>query len=128
MRRLENKVALVTGGGSGFGEGIVERFAREGAKVGVVDIDLASAEKVARAVGQSAIPVRADVSKAGDVANAVKAAADAFGRVDILVNNAGISHRNQPMLDVSEDEFDRLYAVNVKAIYLFARAVVPLMR
>ena len=80
MGRLENKVALVTGGGSGFGEGIVETFAREGASVAIVDIDLANAETVARRIGQSAIAVRADVSKAADVARAVDAVADAFGR------------------------------------------------
>ena len=128
MGRLENKVALVTGGGSGFGEGIVETFAREGASAAIVDIDLANAETVARRIGQSAIAVRADVSKAADVARAVDAVAEAFGRIDILVNNAGISHRNQPMLEVGEDEFDRVFAVNVKSIYLFARTVVPLMR
>jgi 3-oxoacyl-[acyl-carrier protein] reductase len=128
MNRLANKVALVTGGGSGFGQGIVETFAREGAKVVVVDINEDAARSVAGAVGSSAVALKADVAKAADVEKAVRKAVEAFGRLDILVNNAGISHRNRPMLEVEEDEFDRIFAVNVKSIYLFARAAIPQMR
>jgi 3-oxoacyl-[acyl-carrier protein] reductase len=128
MKRLDGKVALVTGAGSGFGQGIAETFAREGARVAVVDIDERAARAAADGIGAGAVALAADVSKAADVTRAVEKTIEAFGGLDILVNNAGISHRNQPMLDVSEEEFDRVFAVNVKSIYLFARAAVPVMR
>jgi len=128
MQRLEGKVALVTGAGSGFGLGIAETFAREGARVAVVDIRQEAAEAAAARIGESGIGIAADVSKAADVQAAVGRALDAFGRVDIVVNNAGISHRNRPMLEVEEEEFDRIFAVNVKSIYHFAKAAVPQMR
>jgi 3-oxoacyl-[acyl-carrier protein] reductase len=126
MKRLEGKVALVTGGASGFGLGIVETFAREGAKVAVVDINEDAAGRVAQKVGGTGI--RADVSKAADVNAAVERTIAKLGGLDIVVNNAGISHRNRPMLEVEEDEFDRILAVNVKSIYLFAQAAVPHFR
>ena len=128
MNRLEGKVALVTGAGSGFGLGIAETFAREGAKVAIVDINEAAAKSAAEKIGASAIGLAADVSKAADVNAAVEKTVAAFGKLDIVVNNAGISHRNRPMLEVEEDEFDRVFAVNVKSIYLFAKAAVPLMQ
>ncbi len=128
MNRLDGKVALVTGAGSGFGQGIAETFAREGARVAVVDINEAAASAVAASLGASAIGLAADVAKAADVARAVEQTVAAFGSLDILVNNAGISHRNRPMLEVDEAEFDRVFAVNVKSIYLFAQAAVPRMR
>lgn len=128
MKRLEGKVALVTGAGSGFGFGIAETFAREGAKVAVVDINEEAARAAAEKSGASAIGIAADVSKAADVNAAVEKTLAAFGKLDIVVNNAGISHRNRPLLEVEEDEFDRIFAVNVKSIYLFARAAVPLMQ
>lgn len=126
--RLANKVALVTGAGSGFGVGIAERFAAEGAKVAVVDINGHAAEQIANSIGPAALAVAADVAKADDVQAMVEMTLKAFGRLDIVVNNAGVTHRNQPMLEVSEAEFDRIFAVNVKAIYLAAQAVVPVMR
>ena len=128
MNRLEGKVALITGAGSGFGLGIAETFAREGAKVAIVDINEAAAKSAADKIGASAIGLAADVSKAADVNAAVQQTVSAFGRLDIVVNNAGISHRNRPMLEVEENEFDQVFAVNVKSIYLFARAAVPLMQ
>ena len=127
MGRLNGKVAIVTGAGQGFGQGIAETFAREGAIVAVVDIDIEKARAVARGMGD-ALALQCDVSKASDVEACVAPTLNSHRRVDILVNNAGISHRNQPMLDVGEEEFDRVFAVNVKSIYLFARAAVPVMR
>ncbi|GEO14999.1 SDR family oxidoreductase [Microvirga aerophila] len=128
MKRLEGKVALVTGAGSGFGLGIAETFAREGAKVVIVDINENAAQDAAKNIGQDTIGFAADVSKAADVNAAVQKTVDAFGKLDIVINNAGISHRNRPMLEVDEAEFDRVFAVNVKSIYLFAQAAVPQMR
>ncbi|MBL8807235.1 MAG: glucose 1-dehydrogenase [Rhodospirillales bacterium] len=129
--RLAGKTAIVTGGGSGFGEGIARRFAAEGAKVVVADIDEAAARRVAGAVtkaGGTTLAVRADVSKADDTKRMVAAAIEAWGRLDILVNNAGVSHRNGPMLGVDEATFDRIFAVNVKSIYLAAQEAVPVFR
>jgi 3-oxoacyl-[acyl-carrier protein] reductase len=126
--RLAAKIALVTGAGSGFGEGIARTFAREGAKVAVVDINGHAAQAVATSIGNGAIAVRADVSKGPDVEAAVLATTQAFGGLDILVNNAGVAHRRGPLAEVSEEEFDRVLAVNLKSIYLFARFVVPLLR
>ena len=126
--RLADKIALVTGGGSGFGEGIARTFAREGAKVVIADINQPAASEVAAAIGTNAVAVRADVSKRADVDAAVKATLGAFGGLDILVNNAGITHKRAPLTEVSEEEFDRILAVNVKSIFLFAQAVVPLFR
>jgi 3-oxoacyl-[acyl-carrier protein] reductase len=126
--RLDNKIALITGGASGFGKGIAETFAREGARIALADINAAAAREAAASISNSAIAVPCDVAQRGDVNAAVKATLDAFGDIDILVNNAGMSHTRRPMLEVDEDEFDRLMAVNVKSIFLFAHAVVPLMR
>ena len=126
--RLNGKAALVTGAAQGFGKGIVETFVREGARVVAVDINAEGAAKVAAALGDKAIGMGGDVSKAADVQAMVDAAVKAFGRLDIVVNNAGITHRNQPMLDVSEAEFDRVYAVNVKSMFLTAKSAVPVMR
>ena len=131
--RLQGKVAIVTGGGSGFGEGIAKRFAEEGAKLVINDIDDRGGERVRaeieRAQGQgSAIYVHADVASDDAVSGLVKRAVERFGRLDIMVNNAGMTHKNGPMLDVDEATFDRLFAVNVKSIYLAARHVVPVLR
>src|SRR5258706_6593170 len=129
--RLANKVAIVTGAGSGFGEGIAKRFAEEGAKVVVNDIVEASAKRVVgeiEASGGTAAPAVADVSKDGDVKRLVESALQAYGRLDIVVNNAGTTHRNRPMLEVEEDQFDRIYAVNVKALFLTAKHVVAHFR
>jgi 3-oxoacyl-[acyl-carrier protein] reductase len=131
--RLEGKIAVVTGAGSGFGEGIAKRFAEEGAKLVVNDIDDRGGERVAaeidRAQGQgSAIYARADVSDNAAMEGLVKRALARFGRIDIMVNNAGTTHKNGPMLGVDEAMFDRVFAVNVKSIYLAAQHVVPVMR
>lgn len=124
--RLKGKTALVTGAGSGFGEGIARTFAREGARVAIVDINLDGAKRVAASIGASAIAVEADLTSAAQTEAAVKAAAEfGGGRLDIVVNNAGWSHRNKPMMEVTEEEFDRVYAINVKAIFHMSRAVIP---
>lgn len=125
--RLQDKVAIVTGAASGFGQGIAERFAGEGAKIVVADIDDGAGRAVAEAI-PGAVYVHADVADDAQVAAMVKAATDAFGRLDILVNNAGMPHVNQPMLDVDEATFDRMFAVNVKSLYLTARHAVPVFR
>ena len=123
--RLADKTAIVTGAASGFGRGIAEAFAAEGAKVVVADIDTVRAEAVASAIGNGAIATVADVSKRDDVARLVDTTVRAFGGLDIVVNNAGVTHRNQSLMTVTEDEFDRIYAVNVKSIYLMTLATVP---
>ena len=125
--RLASKVAIVTGAASGFGKAIAETFAREGAKVVVADVNGQGAREVAQGIGASAIHVAADVSRRADMEAVVAEAVRAFGGLDIMVNNAGTTHRNQPMLDVTEAEFDRIFAVNVKSVYLSALACVPAM-
>jgi 3-oxoacyl-[acyl-carrier protein] reductase len=124
--RLADKIALVTGAASGFGAGIARRYAAEGAKVVCADLNLAGAEAIAREIG--GVAAGGDVSRGEDVAAMVGKAVEAFGGLDILVNNAGTTHRNQPLLDVTEAEFDRVYAVNVKSIYWTTQHVVPLFR
>jgi 3-oxoacyl-[acyl-carrier protein] reductase len=121
--RLKDKVAVVTGAGSGFGAGIARRFSEEGATVIVADIDAAAGGKIAREVEGRF--VHADVTRSDDWANLVRAAG---AKLDIIVNNAGWTHRNKPYLEVTEAEFDRVYAVNVKSIYLSALHAVPLFR
>jgi 3-oxoacyl-[acyl-carrier protein] reductase len=124
--RLRAKVALVTGAGGGFGAGIARLFAAEGAQVVVADIDADAARRIAGEIGGH--PVAGDVSRAGDVQAMVDAATQNFGGLDILVNNAGTTHRNQPMLDVDEAMFDRVYAVNVRSLFNTARAAIPVLR
>jgi 3-oxoacyl-[acyl-carrier protein] reductase len=131
--RLKDKVAIVTGGGSGFGEGIAKRFAEEGCKIVVNDVNDAGGERVAaeiaRAQGQgAAFYVRADVAKDADVKNLVDATVGRYGKLDIMVNNAGVTHVRGPMLDVPEDIFDKIFAVNVKAIWLAAKHAIPVFR
>ena len=121
--RLKDKIAIVTGGGSGFGAGIARRFSEEGATVIVADINAQAGEKIAREVEGRF--VHADVTKSTDWAKLVSAAAP---KLDIVVNNAGWTHRNKPYLEVTEAEFDRVYTVNVKSIYLSALHAVPVFR
>ncbi|MEC8184678.1 MAG: glucose 1-dehydrogenase, partial [SAR324 cluster bacterium] len=126
--RLKDKTAIVTGAGSGFGKGIAMRFAKEGARVGVVDINAEAAREVASQIGNSAFAMEADVSIDRDVSRMVQEALDRWGQLDILVNNAGTTHRNQPMTEVTEEEYERIFAVNVKSVYLSAKHIVPVMK
>jgi 3-oxoacyl-[acyl-carrier protein] reductase len=124
--RLEGKTAIVTGAGSGFGAGIARIFAREGAQVMVADINAAAALAIADEIGGIACTV--DVANGASVAAMATAARAAWGRIDILVNNAGITHLPKAMEDVTEEEFDRVLAVNAKSVYLTAREIVPGMK
>lgn len=126
--RLSGKTAIVTGGASGFGAGIVRKFAAEGAQVVIVDINDEAAAALAAEVGNGATSQRTDVSSNDDVKAMVEATVTAFGKIDILVNNAGITHLPMAMEDVDEDQFDRLFAVNAKSVYLTAKHIVPHMR
>lgn len=125
--RLKDKVAIITGAAAGFGEGMAKRFAEEGAKVVVADLNMKAAERVAAEIGANAIAIATDVSLKSEFDEMVDAATSTFGRIDIMVNNAGYTHRNGDMLEVEEDVFDLITAVNMKAIYHAARAVVPIM-
>ncbi len=130
-RRLQDKVAVVTGAASGFGAGIARRFAAEGAAVVAADLDEAAGQEVVGEIagaGSRATFVACDVTERDAVKHMVQTAVGAYGRLDLLVNNAGYSHVNQPMTETSESDFDRVYAVNVKAIYLAALEAVPLLR
>lgn len=121
--RLEGKTAIVTGGASGFGEGIVAKFAAEGARVMVADINGDGAEKVAQENG--GIAQQVDVGDAASIQAMADAALAEFGHLDILVNNAGVSHMPAALETITEEDFDRVYRVNMKSVYLTARALVP---
>ena len=124
--RLQHKVALVTGGASGFGASIAERFAEEGAHVLIADLNVEQATAVAQRIGAGAL--RCDVSQGDEVAGAVAQAVQAFGRLDIVVNNAGTTHPNKPAGEVTEAEFDRLYRVNVKSLFHMNQHATPVFR
>jgi 3-oxoacyl-[acyl-carrier protein] reductase len=124
--RLQGKIAIVTGGASGFGEGIVRRFAKEGARVAIADLNGEAAQKLARDV--DGIAVRTDISSRDDVKVLAKTVADKWGGIDLLVNNAGIGHKPQPLDTLPEETFDRILAVNAKSVFLTAHEIVPRMK
>ena len=126
--RLTDKVALVTGAGSGMGAVIAETFAREGARVALLDVNEQAAKDVAATFGKAAIAIGCDVSKKSEIDAAFATTIRAFGKLDILVNNAGISHVNKPLTDIDEAEFDRVFAVNVKGVFLLSQAALPHLR
>ena len=123
--RLKNKIAIVTGGGSGFGAGIVKKFIQEGAKVVVADINLENAKKVAMDTGGFAVEV--DVSNSLSFKNMVDKTLEKFGKIEIMVNNAGITHLPNSMENISEAEFDKIFAVNSKSVFFSAKYLVPKM-
>ena len=126
--RLQEKVAIVTGAGSGIGRCIAETFAREGARVAVLDLNAEAAKEAAGAIGKAAVAIRCDVTRKADIDAAIKAALSAFGGIDCLVNNAGITHVNKPVTDIDEAELERVIAVNLKGVFLFSQAMVPVFR
>ena len=128
MTQLTNKVAIVTGAASGFGAETAREFVAEGAKVVVADINESGAKAVAAEMGSAALAVKCDVTQRSDIENLVATTVKQFGTLDIVVNNAGTTHKNQPILEVDEATFDRVYAVNIKSIYYMTFAVVPIMR
>ncbi len=131
MNRFPGKVAVVTGAASGFGEAIATRFAAEGAMAVVADVDDSGGKRVVSAIetaGGRAVFVHTDVSVSEDVKRMVGAAVDTFGGLDVLVNNAGLSHRATPLTELSEEDYDRVFAVNTKSVYLGAVHGVPALR
>jgi 3-oxoacyl-[acyl-carrier protein] reductase len=123
--RLAGKAAIVTGAGSGFGAATARLFAEAGASVVVADIDGPAARHVAAEIGDTAVAVACDVTRDDDTRRMIATAVDTFGGLDVLVNNAGVSHWNQPLTEVTEADFDRVYAVNVKALFWAAKHAVP---
>ncbi|WP_296174894.1 glucose 1-dehydrogenase [uncultured Brevundimonas sp.] len=127
-KRLEGKRAIVTGGASGFGAGIARRFAEEGARVIVADLNGEAARVLAAELGDADLGVQVDVSSTADVSALAETANRLLGGVDILVNNAGVGHTPQPLDELSDEAFDRIAAVNMRAIYLMSKAFVPAMK
>lgn len=128
MSQLAGKVAIVTGAAGGFGAAIARAYAREGASVLIADINGEGAQRLAAELGAKAVAAACDVTSADQVNAAVRLCVELLGVPDIVVNNAGATHRNQPMLEVDEQTFDRVFAINVKSIYHMTHAVLPLLR
>ena len=126
--RLNGKTAIVTGGASGFGEGIVRKFLSEGAQVVIADINLSAAQIIADELGKESVAVQVDVADGTSVENLKALASEAFGRIDIIINNAGVTHLPTPLDEVSEEDFDRVFNVNCKSVYLMAKSFVPDMK
>lgn len=128
MTKLSGKVAIVTGAASGFGAGIASRFVREGANVVLADINIEGAKLLAEKLGPKSLAIRCDVTNRDDIERVVTECVSNFGVPDVVVNNAGTTHKNQPLMNVEEGIFDKIYAVNVKSIFYMVKAVVPLMK
>lgn len=126
--RLKNKSAIVTGGASGFGAGIARKFIAEGGRVMIADLNTELAQELAAELGDNTAVCRTDVTSGYDIAALTEATLKAFGRIDILVNNAGTTHLPASMEDVSEEDFDKIFAVNAKSVFLTAKHIVPLMK
>lgn len=126
--RLKGKTAIVTGGASGFGEGIVRKFLDEGARVVIADINIDAANRLADEVGKDAIAVYVDVTSGTSVEQLRTDIKKSFDRIDIVINNAGVTHLPAALDEVSEEDFDRVFAVNCKSVYLMARTFIPDMK
>ncbi len=129
-QRFEDRTVVVTGAGSGFGEAMAKRFAAEGASVLAADVNADALRRVVAeiaAAGGRAVGKRTDVSRSDEVAAMVADALALHGRIDVLVNNAGFSHLSGPVWELEEDEFDRVFATNVKGVWLGVRHAVPHM-
>lgn len=126
--RLQGKVAIVTGGASGFGAGIARKFVAEGARVMIADLNIDMANELAAELGDTVQTIQTNVAHDADVAAMVQSTIDAFGQIDILINNAGVTHLPAPMEEVTEEDFDKVFAVNCKSVYLTAKYIVPLMK
>ena len=126
--RLTGKTAIVTGGGSGFGAGIVRRFVQEGARVLIADINREGADQLSSEMGDHAFSYQVDVGDGASVRAMSAAAIEAWGHIDILINNAGVSHMPGPLESISEDDFDRVTRVNMKSVYNTAQSIVPHMK
>jgi 3-oxoacyl-[acyl-carrier protein] reductase len=126
--RLDGKTALITGAGSGIGKCIAETYAKEGARVALADLNVHAAGSAARAIGNNAIAIRCDVTKKADFVAVIAETVSAFGTLGVLVNNAGVTHIDKPMMEIGEEEFDRIVAINIKGVFLGCQAVVPVFR
>ena len=127
MTLLDQKIAIITGAASGFGKGIAERYAKEGALVVIGDINYEGAQNTAADIGPNALAVSCDVTSREDIENIVSECINKFGVPDIVVNNAGIVHKNQPLVNVEEEVFDQIFAGNVKSIFHMVKVVAPIM-
>jgi 3-oxoacyl-[acyl-carrier protein] reductase len=128
MNRLNGKVALITGAGSGFGAGIARKFIEEGAQVGVVDINGEAASSVAQELGDNSLAIQADITSKSQIQKTVDEITKWAGPINVLVNNAGIGHLPTPMEELDEEQFDKIIAVNMRSIYLTGQIIVPLMK
>jgi 3-oxoacyl-[acyl-carrier protein] reductase len=126
--RLFNKVALITGSASGFGKGMAERFTKEGAKVAIIDINIEAAKSLSKKLGKNTIAIYCDVTKAEDIEKAVNLTIEKLGTIDIVINNAGWTHLNQPMLEVDEETFKKVYDINVFSIFHMIKSIIPIWR
>lgn len=126
--RLINKVALITGAASGFGKGMAERFIKEGAKVSIVDINIDAANSLSKELGKNSIAIDCDVTKPEEIDKAIKLTLNKFNSLDIVINNAGWTHLNQPMLEIDEATFKKVYDINVFSIFHMIKAVIPIWR
>ena len=126
--RLQDKCTIITGAASGFGAGMARKFVAEGARVMLADIDGDAAERLSAELGAAAVACQVDVSQADDMRRLSESAMQSLGRIDILINNAGVTHLPQAMEDISEEDFDRVMAVNTKSVYLSARYIIPIMK
>jgi 3-oxoacyl-[acyl-carrier protein] reductase len=126
--RLKGKKAIITGGASGFGEGIVRKFVSEGADVLIADLNIEAAQKLSDELGTAVKSSETNVAKNDSVLKMVALASAELGGVDILVNNAGITHLPAPMEEVSDEDFDKVFAVNCKSVFLTAKHIVPIFK